>query len=349
MTSLQFSHQQTLEKLQCFGPGDLKLHSHRHFSVRNSRIDHPAFCTAIREVAAIHSRGINSGIAEGKLILAQTGSGKSTALKTYKSYFADYIDAGVKKMRVVYVVTPNAPTVRSLAERILLALGDPSALRGTATSMTDRIEYFFRQCGVELLMIDEFQHFNDAAAGKTHARVTDWLKNLLEATGVPVVLAGLPRAQLVINANSQLRRRFSSAFYLKPFSMDNDDDAKDFRAVLKQIHAWIPTESIELSDPNNARRFYYASHGLIDYVVKIVDQAVRDPLMGCSQYLSLDAYAEAFRLSVWRDAPDRLNPFCKNATLRPLTQPNEPFDIWDDPDKYSAISARFNSGTSSSR
>jgi Bacterial TniB protein len=346
MTSAQLTHQQTLEKLQCFGPGDLKLHVHRHFSVRNSRIDHPAFCAAIREVAAIHSRGISSGIAEGKLILAQTGSGKSTALKTYKGHFADYVQDGIKKMPVVYVVTPNAPTVRSLAERILMALGDPAALRGTAVSMTDRIEYFFKQCAVELLMIDEFQHFNDAAAGKTHARVTDWLKNLLEATGVPVVLAGLPRSQLVINANSQLRRRFSSAFYLRPFSMDNDDEARGFRAVLKQIHEWIPTESIDLSEPNNARRFYYASHGLIDYVVKIVDQAVSDPLRGCSQYLSLEAYAEAFRLSVWRDAPDRLNPFCKNATLRPLTQPNEPFDIWDDPDKYCATSVRNSSGTS---
>jgi Bacterial TniB protein len=346
MTSPQLSHQQTLEKLHCFGPGNLKLHSHRHFSVRNSRIDHPAFCTAIREVAAIHSRGINAGIAEGKLILAQTGSGKSTALRTYKSHFADYVVAGVKKMPVVYVVTPNAPTVRSLAERILLALGDPAALRGTATSMTDRIEYFFRQCSVELLMIDEFQHFNDSAGGKTHARVTDWLKNLLEATGVPVVLAGLPRSQLVINANSQLRRRFSSAFYLRPFSIEDHEDARHFRAVLKQIYEWIPMESIDLSEPNNARRFYYASHGLIDYVVKIVDQAVSDPIEGCSQYLSLEAYAEAFRQAVWRDAPDRLNPFSKNPTLRALTEPNEPFDIWDDPEKYSATSARDNNAVS---
>jgi hypothetical protein len=50
--------------------------------------------------------------------------------------------------------------------------------------------------------------------------------------------------------------------------------------------------------------------------------------------LSMADYARAFKTVVWSAAPDRLNPFIETATLRLLTQPLEPFDIWDDIANY---------------
>ena len=50
-----------------------------HFTLRKKIIEHPRFTAAIREIARLHQRGQRSGIAEGMLLVAQTGSGKTTA------------------------------------------------------------------------------------------------------------------------------------------------------------------------------------------------------------------------------------------------------------------------------
>ena len=106
--------------------------------------------------------------------------------------------------------------MKDLAEAILRALGDPAAAKGTTAEKTQRIIGFFRECGVQLLLIDEFQHFFDGTRVAESRRVSDWLKLLINKVGLPVVLAGLPRAIQVVNINPQLRRRFAAPYYMEP-------------------------------------------------------------------------------------------------------------------------------------
>ena len=37
-------------------------------------------------------------------------------------------------------------------------------------------------------------------------------------------------------------------------------------------------------------------------------------------------YADAFKEEVWRDVPEKLNPFSSNSKLRPLVKVGEPFE-----------------------
>jgi DNA transposition AAA+ family ATPase len=39
--------------------------------------------------------------------------------------------------------------------------------------------------------------------------VGDWIKSLIDQTGVPTVFLGLPRLEQILQVNEQLRRRFS--------------------------------------------------------------------------------------------------------------------------------------------
>lgn len=107
---------------------------------------------------------------------------------------------------VLKVLTPEGPTVKSMSEAVLVALGDTAAARGSAAVKTNRIALFLRECRVELILFDEFHHFCDSRAPERR-RVTDWLKNLLNECGKPVVLLGLPRAISALYSNEQLRRR----------------------------------------------------------------------------------------------------------------------------------------------
>jgi hypothetical protein len=305
-----------------------------NFTLRKQIIEHSKFTAAIREIARLHKRGKEAGVAEGMLFVAQTGSGKTTALQYYESKFPRIDTEKGTSITVLRVDTPESPSVKTLAEAILYAMGDPAAAKGTATAKTNRIVYFFKECGVELLFIDEFQHFYDGHRNSESRRVSDWLKNLINKVGIPVVLAGLPRSISVVNANPQLRRRFGSPYYMRPFIFDSEEDQLEFRGVLNGIQTRLPLSCIDLSEANIARSFYFASHGLLDYVVKIIDDAVSRAPIGEDLVLNLSSFEAAFKRTIWRDVPDNLNPFSPNATLRLLNRTLEPFDVWDDIAQY---------------
>lgn len=313
------------------------------FTVRRDVIMHGKFTRAVREIARIHRRGVEAGVAGGLLLVAQTGSGKTTALDYYERQFPRRLCEGVWRIPVLRVNTPESPTVKSLAETILDAMGDVAAWKGNATDKTRRIVHLFDRCEVELLALDEFQHFFDGKRVTESLRVSDWLKLLIETLKVPVVLAGLPRAMQVVNNNPQLRRRFAAPHYMEPFEIGTTDERKEFRGVLKALSAGLPNGSVDLSEPGLARRFFYATHGLIDYVVKLVDDAVSRGGSGSGGAVLMEDFEKAFVRSIWSSAPKMLNPFHPTAHLRVLNRPGEPFDIWDDPSQYCGAQARSRS------
>lgn len=307
-----------------------------NFTLRKQVIEHPKFTLAIREIARLHERGKSVGVAEGLLLVAQTGSGKTTVLEYYESRFPRIETIRGTRILVLRVDTPESPSVKTLAEAILFAMGDPAASKGTVTAKTNRIIHFLKECGVELIFIDEFQHFYDGRRASESKRVSDWLKNLINKAGIPVVLSGLPRSISVVNANPQLRRRFGAPHYMQPFGFDNQEERLEFRSVLKIIQSRIPVPCVDLSEANLAQRFFFASHGLLDYVVKIIDDAVSRTDIDSEEQLTQKSFEASFKRTIWLDAPDHLNPFSKGATLRLLNRTLEPFDIWDDISQYTS-------------
>jgi hypothetical protein len=308
--------------------------SRASFTFRGEVITHPEFCRAVREIARRHKRRKVAKAVEGMLLVAQTGCGKSTVLEYYENCFPRQVVDGVTSIPVLRVSTPESPTVKSLAESILMALGDPLSDKGTTPNKTHRIVHLLKECCVEVLMIDEFQHFQDGHRKSELSRVSDWLKNLTEAVKIPLILCGLPRAISVLYSNPQLRRRFGAPHYMEPFSMDSKAKIKQLRGVLNVIQLALPCPCIEISNSDMASRFYYATHGLMDYIVKIVDDAVSRGGSGLDGLITQEDFAEAFRRCIWFGAPDDLNPFVENSVLRLLNKPMEPFDVWDGIDKY---------------
>lgn len=308
--------------------------AHSNFSIRHGVIEYPAFCEATRKIEQIHRRWRNTQIPTGILLTGQSGSGKTTVLEQYKSRYPKREETERTVEPILSVSTPAKPSVKNLAEAMLEAFGGPALHRGSAEEKTRRIYKYMRECRVEMLFLDEFHHFLDARRFSDASYVTDWLKNLINYLQIPVVIAGLPRAAAVIRMNEQLARRFSSAFYLRPFSFDSHEGRQEFRAVLKLMHSRLPVKCVELHEANLARRFYVASNGLIDYVAKIIDEALM--LAAEQDVLELDEhlFSIAFEDAVWRDVPAELNPFNDGSVLRQLDQIGEPFERWDDPKKW---------------
>lgn len=316
------------------------------YSCRNRAIQYPMHVEALKRIELLHQRSRASGYAGGLLLTGYTGSGKSTVKKEYAAKFPSRDTADRTHIPVLCVDTPTAPTAKSLAEAILIALGDPMSYRGTAEQKTQRIYHLFKLCKVELLIIDEFQQFLEYGRSHEVCRVTDWLKNLLNNANVPVVLMGLPYSDQVLKLNVQLARRFSSRHSLRPFDISTPEGAQQFRGLLNAIEKKLPLPSVSLSHPDIARRFYYATNGLIDFIGKIVDGAIMLAHRYGFKRLDETVYAAAFEEEVWRDAPKECNPFiAPPESLRLLNRPGEPFALIDA--KSVAIAASRGSAASS--
>lgn len=296
-----------------------------NFSIRHRIIFYPAFEGALARIERLHKRSITSGHPGGLLIIGLSGAGKSTVKNQYEARYPRNDEGEITFIPVLKVDAPAGPTVKNLAEEILVALGDPMAHQGSAEQKTQRIYYFLKMCQVELLLIDEFQHFVENARRNEIARVTDWLKSLINHARIPVVLFGLPNCEQILKINPQLARRFSSRYSLRSFGFSSDDEIQEFRGVLKVVEDLLPLPSISISSNAMAKRFFYATFGLIDYVGKIVDGAVQLAAIEGAQKLEDRHYAEAFVEEVWCDVPEKLNPFSKEAKLRLLIKSNEPF------------------------
>lgn len=289
-------------------------------------ICHQRFRNALFQISELHHRRRTHAVGGGVLLIGPSGAGKSTILQAYEAEYPRTFGAQRTQIPVLVTRVPSSPTVRSLAGAILEAMGDRKSHRGTAPEKTTRLVEFIKHCGVEMLLLDEFQHLFYTPSVTAFRDVTDWLKNLLESTGLGMVGCGLPTAELVIRSNEQLSRRFSPSISVDPFSLDDEADFNEYRGLLKAIASCLPMESeIPLHEANLARRIHTASFGLLDYTIKLLEGAVSAANLAGLSTLSLDVLAAGFRERIWKDVPDILNPFHPESPLRPLIQPGEVF------------------------
>ncbi|GAB2180940.1 hypothetical protein DLREEDagrD3_11630 [Denitratisoma sp. agr-D3] len=316
--------------LSRYAPGD-RVHPDlpgQGFKLVLDPLPHRRYQEAMHAMAELHVRRRKHSVGGGLLLTGPSGAGKSTMVRAYLDSFPRVHETERTHIPVLLVSVPSSPTSRSLASAILEALGYKKAHRGTAPEMTARIHELFIRCGVEMVLLDEFQHLFYAPSLNAFRDVTDWLKNFLEATRVGMVACGLPAAEAVVNSNEQLARRFSARIRVAPFAFDQDEDFQEFRGVLKSLGTYLPIPpETPLYESNLARRIHVGSYGLMDYVIKILEGAVSVAASAGLDRLDLDTLAAGFRNRVWRDVPERLNPFHPESLLRALDKPGEVFQL----------------------
>lgn len=168
----------------------------------------------------------------------ETGAGKTTILKSYAQNYPKSETSDGTIVPILEVTIPSPATVKSVVTKLLWELGDPAYDKGTISNQTIRLIGLIKDCRVSMVFLDEFQHFIDRDSAKVLKTVSDWLKNLILDTKVPVILIGLPEAEIVFQFNSQLSRRFANRHNLSPFSWE--DSGREFRTFLHAVEHSYP-------------------------------------------------------------------------------------------------------------
>lgn len=299
------------------------------FTLRHRFIHSPQAVRALTRLGEVHGDSRRTGASKGLLIQGPSGVGKSTLIKEYIRTLEETGNRDPEKRTVLFVEMPSSPTKKNLAAAMLAELKDPYAeARGHSAEVKfARVVLLLQNLGVEVVVLDEAQHLVDYRRNGTY-EAADWIKSLMNETSIAFVLVGLKRTEGLLLANEQLRRRFSATVDYDRFTLTQKTSAQ-FAMLLEAIAGELPVEAICFTDPEMVNRFYLASYGLIDYLIKIVDRAVwlvqRRSLVG----INLPVLAEAFEDEVWSKATEERNPFGPSFDFKPLVRHREPFEEFD--------------------
>lgn len=297
----------------------------RLIDVESTTIFHPQFQHAIDVVERAFVMKRDFGLSRHLLCIGPSGIGKSTLKREIVARYESFEKNDRIIRPVLSIDTPSRPTVRSMAEALLIALDEPYYNRGTATEKTHRVFRLMEQKSVEMLVIDEFQHFIDRGRRNDVIEVTDWLKSVIDQTGISCVLIGLPRCEEILAYNEQLRRRFSIRLEMNPFSIANNSEIQTFASLISIFDKMLALPKRLTLTAGLTKSMFYATNGIIDYLRKLLCGAAEIAVSAGANQIEIHHLEQAFTDYVWHRGIGQLNPFNSKFSFNWLDKPGMPF------------------------
>lgn len=283
-------------------------------------IEYPRFKELHREILRCQRLSRLLGEPQCMSLEGVTGAGKTTLARTYADSFERIMTDDGLHVPVFYVEVPSPVTIRDFAQEALRCLGDPAYDKGTRATLTIRLAGLIKDCGVELVILDDFQHLIDSETNHILAQVSDWLKVLIKKTGVPFLVVGIEgRVEIILQANPQLSRLFAVREKLDPFPWDwtREETLQEFSRFVHYI------EQITGHPLTNALprlellyRLHYATNGIVGNLMKLMlNTAVTAAEQG-QHTLELGLLSLAFRQVLAQHLQGKVDPFAETVEAR---------------------------------
>jgi hypothetical protein len=243
-----------------------------------------------------------------------TGAGKTTLVRDhYASQFKRVETPNGTVIPVLYAEMPSPATVKTAASFMLEAMGDPAAFTGTTGALDSRLVALIKDCGVELVILDEFSNLIDTETDRVMAKVSDWLKMLIKRTGIPFLVVGIEgKVERILRANDQLSRLFAMREALEPFRWNPRDKSsiESFNRFIAACEKCIEkplSQSIHRADM--IYRIHYATKGVVGNIMNLLRYAVALCDETNLPIIELPVLAQAFDERLFKHVRVEINPF----------------------------------------
>lgn len=219
----------------------------------------------------------------------------------------------VGRRPVITVKLAEEPTVVTICELFLEALGDPMTGKGTVRDKTHRVDVLLHLCGVSVIFIDEFQYVVDRTGIVSAENIVDWLRDrhmrasrsalgFSDARSIALCFIGLGRLGAIFSGDSQRLRRWDAGWRMSPYGREGED-LDDFAGIVSafvEACALRTDTKLDFDDPRLIERFHYATWGIAGGLKKLFAAAMRIAALAPDHYptLSLRLFERAFDLQI---------------------------------------------------
>lgn len=293
-------------------------------------IPHPAFTSAIKEIDRLARRCSNESKGKAVLVLAGSGAGKTYLSRAIHKMKPEDHSGEVSRVPVVVFSIPSSPTQRALGSALLCALKDPKYKSGSAQDLFERAIHSLREIRTEIIFIDNVHDIPERRRSSGIMQLGNWIRDLIDRSHCLVVLLGTPAAKQVIDANAQLRRRVMTLKKMDYFAIDSPKAKGRFYRFLSELDKRMPlAERSSIYEPSIAHKIFYATYGVMDYIIQLMTEAIAFAVAGAREEIVLSDLEMAFE-RVFGDFSASCNTFSVSGPERPLDQEGEPFHNWFD-------------------
>jgi hypothetical protein len=252
----------------------------RYASIESILIMHKGFSNLLAELdyCNLYTQSSSTHNPPCLAILGPTGAGKTKLVEEWLARNTNRRREfpGGSHIPYLYVSVPAKASIKGTAAAFLTTLGDPNPGRGTQWNMVTRLHTLLKSCNVRMIFVDEFQHIIDRDTKLVLNAVTDFLKDIINQSSIPMILIGQTgEAEPILLANPQLSRRVGTPRYLKPFPWDRtqQETIAEFRTIMESIDQALPFDLSGLGSEEMAYRFHYASNGYLGWIIHIIRRA----------------------------------------------------------------------------
>jgi hypothetical protein len=194
--------------------------------------------------------------------------------------------------------------------------------KGSAITLTARLCKLLKACQTKVILLDEFHHLlAEASAGEPRAnKVCNWIKSLVNGTGVMVCLVGMPNCEALVNYDSQMSRRFCHRFRLGELSPGSDAEPGALSSFLialsKQFVDRLALDSfVDFHDHLQVKRIWAATGGNPAFVAILLKQAAFIALSAGRNQVVVADLAAAFDSGITQSAAKiTRNPLAMSAS-----------------------------------
>ncbi|RRH70238.1 TniB family NTP-binding protein [Falsigemmobacter faecalis] len=178
----------------------------------------------------------------------------------------------LRRQPIVLGAVPPKPNERELYRAMLLAMGFDCGKKERTSIVRDRVIAAISREGVAVLVLDECNHCVEPGANLSARSAADHFKTIVDATGITLVLAGLPNFQRIVDGNEQFRDRAMRSLIFEPYSWSLERDREGFVAAMNGIFALLREASVEtdFADQDIARRLFAVCGGRVGLALRIL-------------------------------------------------------------------------------
>ena len=249
--------------------------------------------------------------ARGIVVVGQSGSGKSTAIRELVRKSKSLLQTDTKQEHCEFIglQVPSPATMKFVGAATLRALGYPYSGDKQGPAIWDQVKVQLKIRQTCFLHLDEAQDLARYQTDKERQSVVNTLKSVMENSYWPtgLILSGMPDLKKIVNQDPQLARR------LYPVEIGRLHAIRDVTPVLGTIQQYAAKAKIEtLTSVRNesfAQRLMHAADYEFGLMAEITVQAFSKALLSDGYEAKLGAHHFADVFYERSAAIDALNPF----------------------------------------